>query len=103
MMKRADNTKEMRNELNGYNIMVDRADCYKIIAFKFTQEMTGTEKQIAYARDILARKVFETDDMAGMMMFNGKMDAQTYTAGIESLINQLSGMTDAKYIIEHVK
>lgn len=103
MMKRTENTKEMRNELNGYNILVDRADCHKIIAFMFTQEMTGTEKQVAYAKDILAQKVFKTDEMAGMMMSKGKMDAQSYTAGMESLISQLEKMTDAKYIIEHVK
>ena len=103
MMKRAENTREKRSELHGYNIMVDRTDFHKIIAFKFTQEMTGTEKQVAYARDILAQKVFKTDEMAGMMMSNGKMDTQSYTAGIESLIDQLSKMTDAKYIIEHVK
>lgn len=103
MMKRTENTKEMRNELNGYNILVDRADCHKIIAFMFTQEMTGTEKQAAYAKDILAQKVFKTDEMAGMMISKGKMDAQSYTAGMESLISQLEKMTDAKYIIEHVK
>ena len=103
MMKRTENTKEIRNELNGYNILVDRADYHKIIAFMFTQEMTGTEKQAAYAKDILAQKVFKTDEMAGMMISTGKMDAQGYTAGMESLISQLSQMTDAKYIIEHVK
>ena len=103
MMRRAENTKEMRNELNGYNILVDLADCHKIIAFMFTQEMTGTEKQVAYAKDILVQKVFKTDEMAGIMMSRGKMDAQSYTAGIESLIGQLEKMTDAKYIIQHVK
>ena len=103
MMKRTENTKEIRNELNGYNILVDRADYHKIIAFMFTPEMTGTEKQAAYAKDILAQKVFKTDEMAGMMISTGKMDAQSYTAGMESLISQLSQMTDAKYIIEHVK
>ena len=103
MMRRAENTKEMRNELNGYNILVDRADCHKIIAFMFTQEMTGTEKQVAYAKDILVQKVFKTDEMAGIMMSRGKMDAHSYTAGIESLIGQLDKMTDAKYIIQHVK
>ena len=40
MMKRAENTREKRSELHGYNIMVDRTDFHKIIAFKFTQEMT---------------------------------------------------------------
>ena len=100
MMKRAENTKEKRSELHGYNIMVDRTDFHKIIAFKFTQEMTGTEKQVAYARDILAQKVFKTDEMAGMMMSNGKMDAQSYTAGIESLIDQLSKMTAISSVLK---
>lgn len=103
MMIITENTKSKRNELNGFNVMVDNTDCQKIIAFRFGQEMTGTEKQKDYARSILSNKVFKINDIAALEMSNGKMNDNRYYEGMTKLIEDLGNLTDAKYIIEHVK
>lgn len=100
MLIKAENTMEKRKELNGYNIMVDCIDCHYIYAFRFEQEMTGTEKQIEYAKSLLANRVFKVNDTAGVMLSNKKMTPDEYYEGIEIVINKLSQLTDAKYIIE---
>ena len=103
MMMTAENTMEKRAELKVYNIMVDCTDCHTIIVFRFEQELAGTDRQVDYARSILANKVFKVNEVAGMMLSNRRMTSDEYHNGIASLINELSSLTDAKYIIEHVK
>ena len=54
----------MRAELKGYNIMVDCTDCHTIIVFRFEQELAGTDRQVDYARSVLANKVFKVNEVA---------------------------------------
>ncbi len=103
MILRAENTKEKREALRGYNIMADATDIHTIIAFRFDQEMTGTEKQIDYARSILTDKVFKAYEIASTQLSNKQMTAKEYRNGMITLIDGLSQLTDAKYIIDHVR
>lgn len=103
MILRAENTKEKREALRGYNIMVDDTDIHTIIAFRFDQEISGTERQIDYARSILTDKIFRAYESARMQLSNKQMTAREYRNGIIALINELSQFTDAEYIIEHFK
>lgn len=103
MILRAENTKEKREALRGYNIMVDDTDIHTIIAFRFDQDISGTEKQIDYARSVLTNKVFRAYEISRMQLSNKQITAREYRNGIVTLINELSQLTDAKYIIEHFK
>jgi len=98
-----ENTKAKREALKGYSIMVSNVDIHQIIAFRFDNIKTGTEKQIAYAKSIMNNKVYKVNEITRNMMVGGKMTVKEYEKGIESLINELDNFTDAKYIIENVK
>ncbi|MBU9724506.1 hypothetical protein [Diplocloster modestus] len=71
--------------------------------FRCELNLEGTEKQISYASHIINRKLDKTNVLCECMMAGGKMTVDEYHAGMDSLMDQFSAMTSAKYVIEHVR
>ncbi len=73
----------------------------KIFTTKISLE--GTEKQINYAWSIISNKIDNVNFAASNQVKSRKMTLDQYNAGMQSLMDQFSEMTSAKYVIENVR
>lgn len=105
MLKTVKNTCADRDKLRdaGYGYTISHVSAYDLIVVSLNNVTIGTEKQIAYAKSIIVDKLNKVNETASMMISNGKMDKDTYLAGMESLVKELESYSDAKFIIERVK
>lgn len=105
MLRTVKNTCADRDKLRdaGYGYTISNASAYDLIVVSLNNVTTGTEKQIAYAKSLIVDKLNKVNETASMMISNGKMDKDTYLAGMESLVKELESYSDAKFIIERVK